>query len=166
MQIHSPYPALLMRPISYHFVIKNCSLIVILINLLDAAYNVWDVIIIWNMSYSYCDLICILPYSTYLQCATRMKTFKLSRFITVMDLNDICKTCHRKVQSFSENLTCKNCKAKYHKKCIRLATEDTVNIDLWYCPYCTQSILPFNHYDDDELFTQAIVECQLDCSFR
>ena len=77
--------------------------------------------------------------------------------------------CHILIatQSFSKNLTCKKCKAKYHKNCIRLiATEDTVNIDLWYCPYCTQSILPFNHYDDDELFTQAIVECQLDCSFR
>ena len=31
----------------YHisFVIKKCSLIVILIDLLDAAYNVWDIII-------------------------------------------------------------------------------------------------------------------------
>ena len=46
----------------YHisFVIKNCSLIVILIYLLDAAFNVCDIVITWNMSYSYCDLLCIL----------------------------------------------------------------------------------------------------------
>ena len=35
-------------------------LIVILINLLDAAYNVWGIIITWNMSCSYCHLFCIL----------------------------------------------------------------------------------------------------------
>ena len=82
------------------------------------------------------------------------------------DSNKICKTCHRKVQSFSMYLQCKNCNHKHHTQCVRL-DKDTCNIThSWYCPPCIQTILPFNHFDEDEEFFGAIVEQRLNCSFQ
>ena len=82
------------------------------------------------------------------------------------DLNKICKTCHRKVQSFNKHVQCKNCKYKHHSTCVRL-DKDSCNVSsTWYCPHCIQTILPFNHIDEDEDFFSAVMEQRLNCSFR
>ena len=83
-----------------------------------------------------------------------------------IELTSLCKTCHRKIQSFSTKLNCNNCKSKHHVKCVTFENEAGINQDIWYCLECTQSIFPFNHYDEDEEFYHAIIECQLDCTFR
>ena len=36
----------------------------------------------------------------------------------------------------------------------------------WYCPHCIQTILPFNHFDEDEDFFGAVMEQRLNCSYR
>ena len=82
------------------------------------------------------------------------------------DSNKICKTCHRKVQSFSMYLQCQNCNHKQHIQCVRL-DNDACNIThSWYCPPCIQTILPFNHFDEDEELFGAVVEQRLSCSFQ
>ena len=82
-----------------------------------------------------------------------------------MDLNGMCKTCHKRVQSFSQYIECHNCKCKHHAKCVRLdkATDISSN---WYCPPCIQTVLPFNHLDEDDDFCSAVFEESLNCSFR
>ena len=45
--------------------------------------------------------------------------------------------------------------------------KDSCNISsTWYCPYCIQTILPFNHFDKDKDFFGAVMEQRLNCSFR
>ena len=57
------------------------------------------------------------------------------------------------------------CKCKHHTKCVRLdkATDISSN---WYCPPCIQTVLPFNHLDEDDDFCSAVFEESLNCSFR
>ena len=82
------------------------------------------------------------------------------------DLSIICKTCHKKVQSFSKHVLCKNCNYKHHATCVRLDRESYNISPTWYCPHCVQTILPFNHFDEDEDFFGAVMEQRLNCSFR
>ena len=62
-------------------------------------------------------------------------------------------------------MQCKNCLINYHKKCINVDKTEVLS-ELWYCPYCVQVIFPYNHFDDDDDFYSAVIECKLDCSFR
>ena len=91
----------------------------------------------------------------------------MSMFICVMaDSSTICKTCHIKVQSFSKHVLCKNFNYKHHATCVRLDRESYNISPTWYCPHCVQTILPFNHFDEDEDFFGAVMEQRLNCSFR
>ena len=83
-----------------------------------------------------------------------------------MDLNGVCKTCHKRVQSFSRYVECHNCKCKHHAKCVRLDNASSGISGGWYCPPCIQAVLPFNHFDDDDDFCIAILEETLNCSSR
>ena len=62
----------------------------------------------------------------------------------IMDLNGMCKTCHKTVQSFSQYVECHNCKFKHH---------------------AIQTVLPFNHLDVDDDFCSAVFEESLNSSF-
>ena len=45
--------------------------------------------------------------------------------------------------------------------------KDSCNVSsTWYCPHCIQTILPFNHFDEDEDFFVEVMEQRLNCSFR
>ena len=83
-----------------------------------------------------------------------------------MDLNGMCKTCHKRVQSFSRYVECHNCKCKHHAKCVRLDNASSCISGAWYCPPCIQVVLSFNHFDDDDDFCGAILEETLNCSSR
>ena len=54
---------------------------------------------------------------------------------------------------------------KCHTKCINVNKNEALS-ELWYCPYCVQTIFPYNHFDDDDDFYSAVIEGMLDCSFR
>ena len=45
----------------------------------------------------------------------------------------------------------------------RKATDISSN---WFCPPCIQTVLPFNHLDEDDDFCSAVFEESLNCSFR
>ena len=81
------------------------------------------------------------------------------------NIGETCQVCNKKVQSFSHTMQCKNCLINYHKKCINVDKTEVLS-ELWYCPYCVQVIFPYNHFDDDDDFYSAVIECKLDCSFR
>ena len=90
----------------------------------------------------------------------------MSMIICVMaDLSIVYKTCHKTVQVFSKHVLCKNCNYKHHATCVRLDRESYNISPTWYCPYCVQTILPFNHFDEDEYFFGAVMEQRLNCSF-
>ena len=81
------------------------------------------------------------------------------------NIGETCQVCNKKVQSFSHNKQCSNCLVKYHTKCINLNKDEALT-EFWYCPYCVQTIFPYNHFDDDDDFYSAVIEGMLDCSFR
>ena len=78
---------------------------------------------------------------------------------------NICKICYRKVESFCIHIECVVCQVKYHAKCVNMDRSDTLKCDLWYCPICSGSILPYNHHrtilDNDDDFKWAIMEGML-----
>ena len=55
---------------------------------------------------------------------------------------------------------------KCHTKCINVNKNEALS-ELWYCPYCVQTIFPYNHFDDDDAddIYSAVLEGMLDCSF-
>ena len=44
--------------------------------------------------------------------------------------------------------------------------KDEALTEFWYCPYCVQTIFPYNHFDDDDDFYSTVIDGMLDCSFR
>ena len=54
---------------------------------------------------------------------------------------------------------------KCHTKCINVNKNEALS-ELWYCPYCVQSIFSYNHFGDYDDFYSAVIEGMLNCSFR
>ena len=79
---------------------------------------------------------------------------------------NLCKICSKKVQSFSHYLQCVNCLWKCHVRCMDITVQDITYPEQWYCPPCMQSVLVYNHYDDNDSFHNAVLEGMLDCSFH
>ena len=79
-------------------------------------------------------------------------------YAAIMAVADLCKTCSRKVQSFSTHIRCVNCCTKYHAKFVNLERIEVAGRELWYCPFCIQSILPYTHIYNDDEYTTAILE--------
>ena len=84
----------------------------------------------------------------------------------MMASDNVCKTCQKKVQSFSYKICCMNCKITYHAKCVQLDKDDIQNVNFWYCSYCLGDIFVYNHIDDDNEFYSAILEGILDHPFN
>ena len=73
-----------------------------------------------------------------------------------------CQLCNKKLQSHSRSLKCFYCHNLYHVLCLpnvgkndELYTEKTRQ---WLCVNCAKSELPFNHFDDDYQYTDALSE--------
>ena len=78
---------------------------------------------------------------------------------------NLCTMCW-KLQSFSHYLQCVNCLWECHVKCMNVSVQDITYPDQWYCPPCMQSVLVYNHYDDNHSFHNGVIEGMLDCSFH
>ena len=82
----------------------------------------------------------------------------------------LCNICNRRVLSHSVILKCSVCSCNVHINCLYDVTKnDTLYVNRrqnkWYCPKCIQSILPFNHYRDDNDFNDAISNTSHNVSF-
>ena len=91
------------------------------------------------------------------KCLTSIKYY-VTIYAAIMSVTDFCKTCSRKVQSFSTHIRCVNCCTKYHAKCVNLERTEVAGRELWYCPFCIQSIIPYTHIYNDDEYTAAILE--------
>ena len=118
---------------------------------------------IWKYLMNMYTFTSILLISMFLYAQAKI-TFFLS-ITQSQNIRETCQVCNKKVQSFSHTMQCKNCLINYHKKCINVDKTEVLS-ELWYCPYCVQVIFPYNHFDDDDDFYSAVIECKLDCSFR
>ena len=72
-----------------------------------------------------------------------------------------CTICDRHVHSHSYSMHCKLCHRGTHLACLsNVSRDDSLYKDrefnIWYCPCCVQSIFPFNHYNDDNDFMNAV----------
>ena len=77
--------------------------------------------------------------------------------------NNSCNICNKRVLSHAYRLQCTNCKKNVHLKCLpSVSKNDSIYLNRecehWYCKKCVQSILPFNHFDDDVTFIEALSE--------
>ena len=70
-----------------------------------------------------------------------------------------CPICDRNVLSHASRLVCSICLQVYHMKCITLSPGEQVYfmslVPSWYCQKCTCECLPFNHIEDNNLFSSA-----------
>ena len=83
-----------------------------------------------------------------------------------MALLNTCDICYKKVQSFCIHIKCVVCHVKYHAKCVNMNRDDILMCDLWYCPSCSGSVLPYNHFDFDDDFKCAVTEGMLNSKFK
>ena len=78
-----------------------------------------------------------------------------------------CRVCIRRVLSHSVCLQCAFCKNMYHIACLpNVSKSDSLYVDRlqnkWICIKCSEDLFPFNHYDDDLDFLQAMTgSCDL-----
>ena len=77
-----------------------------------------------------------------------------------------CDICYKKVQSFCIHIECVVCHVKCHAKCVNMNSDDILKCDLWYCPSCPGSVLPYNHFDCDDDFKCAVIEGMLYSKFK
>ena len=70
------------------------------------------------------------------------------------------------MQSHSVFIECANCHHVYHVKCINADRDDFISNAPWYCIYCLQTILPFNHIEDSQEFYSVIMECVSDHPYQ
>ena len=73
----------------------------------------------------------------------------------------LCNICNRRVHRHSHSLQCSICHSKVHIKCLPcFSVDDPVysnrESNLWYCSLCVKSIFPYNHFDDDDEFKNAL----------
>ena len=78
-----------------------------------------------------------------------------------MSMPNDCMVCDKKVLSHSCSMQCHLCKGIYHINCLYLISKtDSVYINRdrndWSCPECNSNIFPFNHYDNDNDYYQAL----------
>ena len=83
-----------------------------------------------------------------------------------MDTTRKCRVCLRNVQTNGTHLKCKNCSHLNHIKCVGMSRDEAQIIRDWYCPKCVQSVLPFNHFNEEDEFAKAVKEIPLNCTFR
>ena len=74
----------------------------------------------------------------------------------------LCSTCKGRVLKHSVNIKCSICKCFFHRQCLPLITTDDIdhlkNDSTWICCNCSASIFPFNQFDDNNEFINAIAD--------
>ena len=75
----------------------------------------------------------------------------------------LCTICNRHVYTHSYKLRCSICTRFTHLNCLpNVNRDDRLYIDResngWYCSSCMKIALPFNHFDDDVDFINALIE--------
>lgn len=73
-----------------------------------------------------------------------------------------CKTCEGRILSHNFIIQCSVCSFKYHSKCLPLVDKNEfqhLKSDAnWICVNCTSSLFPYNHFDDQQDFINAVSE--------
>ena len=71
-----------------------------------------------------------------------------------------CNLCKKNIRSFQYYFTCVACKSRYHYQCINRSRQDYDNEDRsdYFCFKCLENELPFNHFNDDLDFYNALSE--------
>ena len=70
-----------------------------------------------------------------------------------------CLICNRHVHTHSRKLMCSICKKYLHVKCLDYNLASNIcSENNYFCNCCTQTNLPFNHFNDDSDFLSAILE--------
>ena len=74
-----------------------------------------------------------------------------------------CNICRKRILNHSYHLRCAMCDGFVHINCLPyVSKEDDLyvhrNYHRWFCPICTASVFPFNHFDDDDIFQSVILE--------
>ena len=85
---------------------------------------------------------------------------------TVNMEGDFCGTCSKRIQVSSYTMKCSTCTTRFHIRCVGLERSDKVDKTTWYCPHCSQSILPFNSFDEDEDFFIALKDLKHNDAYR
>ena len=72
---------------------------------------------------------------------------------------DLCNICNRYISSHSCKLKCFACKCSFHLTCITGLTKNdfrSLSNFNWMCKLCTMELFPFNHIEDDDIFSNII----------
>ena len=71
-----------------------------------------------------------------------------------------CNLCLKKLQSHSIYLICVSCHCRYHYQCVNRTRDEFLVEDKtsYICYRCLENELPFNHYDDNLDFLNALSE--------
>ena len=74
-----------------------------------------------------------------------------------------CYSCQNRVLSHSKHLQCNVCERYMHLKCLPGVTPDDSiyvnrNANSWLCTLCSQSLFPFNHFNENCDFLNALSE--------
>ena len=72
----------------------------------------------------------------------------------------LCNICLKKSQSHQYLYTCISCRSVYHYQCVNRTRDDFFIEDKssYICIRCLENELPFNHYDDNLDFLNALSE--------
>ena len=77
-----------------------------------------------------------------------------------------CKRCNQRILVHSKILTCCICLGDYHIACIPIDIKDYDHMKdderKWYCSPCNSNIFPFNHHDDNEVFSNVLYDVYSD----
>ena len=106
----------------------------------------------FNLSVMYQDITCVYSLCCF--------------FCIIMATDNVCKTCQKKVQSFSYKICCMNCKITFHAKRVHSDKDDIHDVNFWHCSYCLGDKLFYNHIDDGNELYFTILEGMLDCPFN
>ena len=72
-----------------------------------------------------------------------------------------CKRCRGNILSHTIYMECCVCKYKMHLQCIPISRNEYDELlgksDEWIYPLCLPGILPFNHYEDDTDYCDALM---------
>ena len=66
-----------------------------------------------------------------------------------------CSLCHKQTIIRDRPVTCCICNLLYHIKCVGLSHSEFTNYSQsndWFCINCCETLHPFNHLSDDNLF--------------
>ena len=73
---------------------------------------------------------------------------------------DLCNICNRFISSHSYKLKCFACKCLFHLTSITGLTKKkdfrSLSKSNWMCKLCAIELFPFNHIEDDNIFSNII----------